>query len=191
MGLAVLLWIGTALILPIARAAVSAIGGEPMNGAPGWMAFLVAVFIVGLYASTCSVYGLYLKVVSSHHGRKGPAPAARRETAAVVVAWLVVAAWLASLIPGSAVLVGLVAAALASGAARCIDDDLTPLALKPRASDCTPRAGQARASPAHADELAQLASNLARELHTPCLSSHSLSAASVTDWALMLRSPVS
>ncbi|MFC7961417.1 hypothetical protein ACWEQ4_07045 [Rhodococcus sp. NPDC003994] len=115
-GLAVLLWIGTSLVVPIARATVSVIGGEPMNGDPGWMTFVVVVFVVGLYATAYSVYGLYLKLLSSHHDRKGPAQAARLETAAVVLAWLVVVAWLASLIPGSAVLVGLAAAASASGA---------------------------------------------------------------------------
>ncbi|MBM7415484.1 MULTISPECIES: hypothetical protein [Nocardiaceae] len=114
LGLAVLLYIGTALVVPISVAAVSALGGAPYDVVPGWFAVGVLAFCVGAYTTIYAAYGLYLKAVSAHSRRTGPAVAARLETGAVVLAWVSLVAGLISLAPGFVVASGVICAAVGS-----------------------------------------------------------------------------
>ncbi|MDQ1178659.1 hypothetical protein QE397_000114 [Rhodococcus sp. SORGH_AS 301] len=85
LGLAVLLCIGTALVVPIVGAALSVARGETLNNSPGWIALGALVFVAGTYATAYSLRGLYLELVSVHRRRYGPVLAAWFETAAVVL----------------------------------------------------------------------------------------------------------
>lgn len=120
LGLAVLLYIGTALVVPISVAAVSALGGAPYDVVPGWFAVGVFAFCIGAYTTIYGAYGLYLKAVSAHRGRTGPAVAARLETGAVVLAWVSLVAGLISLASGFVVVCGLICAAVGSVAGAVI-----------------------------------------------------------------------
>ncbi|MBY6540360.1 hypothetical protein HQ325_16925 [Rhodococcus sp. BP-349] len=114
LGLAVLLYIGTALVVPIAVAAVSALGGAPYEIVPGWFGVGVLAFCIGAYAATYGAYGLYLKASSAHRRRTGPVLAARLETGALILAWLSLIAGLTGLLPVVGMVGGLVCAAALS-----------------------------------------------------------------------------
>ncbi|MBY6681459.1 hypothetical protein HQ312_10375 [Rhodococcus sp. BP-316] len=114
LGLAVLLYIGTALVVPISVVAVSALGDAPYDVVPGWFAVGVFAFCIGAYTTVYAAYGLHLKAVSAHRRRTGPVLAARLETGAVVLAWVSLVAGLTSLAPGVAVASGLVCAVVCS-----------------------------------------------------------------------------
>lgn len=116
LGLVVLLYIGTALVVPISVAALSALNGAPYEIVAGWFGVGVLAFCVGAYATIYVAYGLYLKVVSAHRRRTGPDSAARLETSAVVLAWVSLVVGLTSLAPGVMVVIGLACAAVFSAA---------------------------------------------------------------------------
>ncbi|MGB6180934.1 MAG: hypothetical protein WBF79_06805 [Rhodococcus sp. (in: high G+C Gram-positive bacteria)] len=114
LGLAVLLYIGTALVVPIGGAALAILAGEPYEVVSGWLVLGVFAFGLGAYATMYSIYGLYLKLVSSHRRRIEPALSARFETGAVILAWVSLIVGLTALVPVPVMVTGLAVAALFS-----------------------------------------------------------------------------